>query len=396
MIRFEHRRKTRPWHGFVASLIAVSAAIVISGLVLLLAGHNVLDTYRQVISAGFTAPDAFSNTLIGGAPLAFAGLAAGIAFRMQAWNIGGEGQLYFGAIGASGIGLLLGAHVPGPVSIAAMVVCGMAVGAIWAAIPGFLRARMNANEILTSLMLNYVAALTAYYLIFGSYSQWRDQTSPAGKLYPVGKLLVSSTFWSGFSVGNVVVPFGFLLVIFAAIALQILLRSTVFGFSLRVIANSPSCAHYAGIDTKAMFVAVMALSGALAGLGGASLVGDFAHQLDPNALTQSAYGYTGIVAAALARYNPLTTVLAAVFLAALANAGFALQGPNFPLGLVGTMQGILLFCVLAGEFLRRYRIRLRWQSPRASRAVRDPDAGSNRFGADLPDEHKVELSVRDA
>jgi simple sugar transport system permease protein len=157
-----------------------------------------------------------------------------------------------------------------------------------------------------------------------------------------------------------VVPFGFLLVLFAATALQILLRSTVFGFSLRVIANSPSSGHYAGMNTKAMFVAVMVLSGALAGLGGASLVGDFAHQLDPKALPQSAYGYTGIVAAALARYNPPATALAAVLLAALANAGFVLQGPDFPLGLVGTMQGIILFCVLAAEFLERYRISVRW------------------------------------
>ncbi len=395
MIRFERRRKTGRWHGFVASLIAVGAAIVISGLVLLFAGHDVLDTYRRVLSAGFTAPGAFSNTLIGGAPLAFAGLAAGIAFRMQAWNIGGEGQLYFGAIGASGIGLLLGGHAPGFLGVAAMIVCGMAAGAIWAAIPGFLRAWMNTNEILTSLMLNYVASLTAYYLIFGSYSQWRDQTSPAGKLYPVGKLLDSSTFWPGFPIGNVVVPFGFVLAIFAAIALRILLHSTVFGFSLRVIANSPSCGHYAGINTKAMFVAVMVLSGVLAGLGGASLVGDFAHQLDPNALTQSAYGYTGIVAAALGRYDPVATVVAAMFLAALANAGFALQGPDFPLGLVGTMQGIILFCVLAAEFLERYRIRLQWQNSSSVRQFHSP--GNSNLRSDPPaDEHKVELSARRA
>jgi general nucleoside transport system permease protein len=368
MIRLEHRRETHPWHGFVASLIAVATAIAISGLVLLFAGHDALDTYRRVISAGFTAPGAFSNTLLGAAPLAFAGLAAGVAFRMQAWNIGGEGQLYLGAIAASGIGLLLGAHVPGAISIAAMAVSGMAAGAIWAAAPGFLRTRMNTNEILTSLMLNYVAGLLAYYLIFGSYSHWRDQTSPAGKLYPEGKILDSSAFWSGFPISDVIVPFGFVLVLFAAAALQILLRSTVFGFSLRVIANSPSSGHYAGMSTKAMFVAVMVLSGALAGLGGASLVGDFAHQLDPKALPQSAYGYTGIVAAALARYNPPATVLAAVLLAALANAGFVLQGPNFPLGLVGTMQGIILFCVLAAEFLERYRIRIRWpDSLRAGR-----------------------------
>ena len=184
-----------------------------------------------------------------------------------------------------------------------------------------------------------------------------------------------STDWPGLTVGEVIVPLGFVLVLVAATALWIVLRSTRFGFSLRVVANSPSAAHYAGMSTNAMFVAVMLLSGALAGLGGASLVGDFAHQLDPKALPQSAYGYTGIVAAALARYNPPATVLAAVLLGALANAGFVLQGPDFPLGLVGTMQGIILFCVLGAVFFERYRIRTRW--PGSLQSMRRSDGNAS-------------------
>ena len=313
---------------------------------------------------------------------------------MQVWNIGGEGQLYLGAIAASGIGLLLGTHVPGVVSVGAMAVGGIAAGAVWAAVPGFLRTRMNTNEILTSLMLNYVAGLLAYYLIFGSYSHWRDQTSPAGMLYPEGKILDPSAFWTGLSIGGVVVPFGFVLALFAAAALQVVLRSTVFGFSLSVIANSPPSGHYAGMNTKGMFVAVLILSGALAGLGGASLVGDFAHQLDPKALPQSAYGYTGIVAAALARYNPPATALAAVLLAALMNAGFVLQGPDFPLGLVGIMQGIILFCVLAAEFLERYRIIIRWPKFLRAEVIRQICIRLVAVAV-VPDPlKKIELSVR--
>jgi general nucleoside transport system permease protein len=373
MIRFEPRRETRQWYGFVTSLIALGVAAAISGIVLMFAGHDPLEVYRRVISAGFTAPGAFSNTLLSAAPLAFAGLAAGIAFRMQAWNIGGEGQLYLGAIGSSGIGLVLGSEVPTAVSIAAMIVSGIVAGALWAAIPAFLRTRMDCNEILTTLMLNYVAGLLAYYLIFGSYSHWRDQTSPAGKLYPEGKILDPSAFWPGIPVGDVIVPFGFALVLFAALALQILLHSTSFGFNVRVVGSSPLSGKYAGMNTNAVFIVVMLLSGALAGLGGATLVGDFAHQLDPKALPQSAYGYTGIVAAALARYNPPATVLSAILLGALANAGFVLQGPGFPLGLVGTMQGIILFCVLAAEYFERYRIR-----------IRQPNAVHAEHGASQP------------
>src|SRR4029079_5941084 len=110
--------------------------------------------------------------------------------------------------------------------------------------------------------------------------------------------------------------------------------------------------------TRLKILAVLCLSGAPAGVGGASQVGDFRHQLDPRGLQQSLYGYAGIVVAALARYNPLAVVMGAFLLGALENAGFTLQGPDFPSGLVGVMKGIILFCVLGGELLVRYRLRL--------------------------------------
>jgi simple sugar transport system permease protein len=113
--------------------------------------------------------------------------------------------------------------------------------------------------------------------------------------------------------------------------------------------------------TKRKIVSIMMLSGGLAGLGGVSQIGDFSHQLDPKGLQQAGYGYTGIVVAALARYNPFAVVLVSFFIGALINAGFALQGPDFPLGLTGTIEGILLFCVLSAEIVTRYRIRFRRQ-----------------------------------
>jgi simple sugar transport system permease protein len=110
--------------------------------------------------------------------------------------------------------------------------------------------------------------------------------------------------------------------------------------------------------TRRKILAVMCLSGAIAGLGGASQDGDFRHLLDPRGLAQSGYGYTGIVVAALARYNPFAVVLVAFLLGGLQNAGYTLQGADFPAGLVGVMQGTILFCTLGGEILVRYRIRI--------------------------------------
>ena len=129
---------------------------------------------------------------------------------------------------------------------------------------------------------------------------------------------------------------------------------------MNVIGDSQRAARYSGMRTRRKILAVMGLSGAMAGLGGASQVGDFSHVLDasPQGLQGAAFGYTGIVVAALARYNPIAVVMVAVLIGGLQNAGLYLQGPDFPTGLVGVLQGIILFCTLGGELLIRYRVRI--------------------------------------
>jgi simple sugar transport system permease protein len=169
-------------------------------------------------------------------------------------------------------------------------------------------------------------------------------------------------------------PFGFVLGAVLAVLLLALFRFTRFGFEMRVMGDSPAAANYAGMRTRRTIVAVMALSGALAGLAGASQIGDFGHVLDPRGLEQAGYGYTGIVVAALAMYNPLAVVIVSILIGALTNAGFALQGPTFPVGLVGTMEGIILFSVLGGEFLGRYRIRFGRAPARAPSLDDEPGA----------------------
>jgi simple sugar transport system permease protein len=255
--------------------------------------------------------------------------------------------------------------------IAAMVLVGAAGGALYALIPGFLRAFLKTNEIITSLMLNYVAALILNYLIFDSQSYWRDTSTPDAKVFPQGKMLPDSATWPSWSVGSLVLPLGFLLAVGLAFALWFLFARTRFGFEVQVIGDSPRAASYAGMRTRRKILAVMALSGAVAGVGGASQDGDFRHLLDPRGLQQSGYGYAGIVIAALARYNPPAVVLVAFLLGGLQNAGFTLQGADFPSGLVGVMQGLILFSALGCELLVRYRIRF---MPRSRRAV--PEAAT--------------------
>jgi simple sugar transport system permease protein len=253
-----------------------------------------------------------------------------------------------------------------------MIAAGAAGGALLAAIPGILRAFFSTNEIITSLMLNYVVALVLEYLIFDSHSYLRDTSGFEANVFPQGKILPDEATWSSWTVHGLVLPLGFLLAIGAAAFMWVLYARTRFGFEVQVIGDSARAGRYAGMRTRRKILAVMCLSGAIAGLGGASQDGDFRHQLDPRGLRQSNYGYTGIVVAALARYNPLAVVLVAFLLGGLQNAGYTLQGADFPAGLVGVMQGLILFCALGGELFVRYRVRLERRPRKSATPAMEP------------------------
>ena len=358
MIRLERRLEQPWWLAVAVPLGSLLVAFAIMAVVLAASGHDPWHTYKELFVSGFTGNGALSATLISATPILFTGLAAAVAFRMQLFNIGAEGQLYFGAVGASWIALKLGQHGVGstPVYVLAMCAAGGLLGALWALIPAVLRAFAHTNEILTSLMLNYVAGYFITYLIFDSASYWRDLSSLQARAFPQGKPMPSAAEWSTFG-SSVVVPLGFVIGLVVAVGVWVLYSRTRFGFEVSVIADSPRAARYAGMRTRRKILAVMALSGLIAGLGGASQVGDFTHVLDPSGLQGAAFGYTGIVVAALARYNPFAVCVVAVLLGGLQNAGFTLQGVDFPSGLVGVMQGIILFCALGGELFLRYRLR---------------------------------------
>lgn len=352
-VRLERRLEQPKWLNWAIPVLSLVGALILGAILLWVTGKNPLEVYQRIFERGFSGKRSIQGSLVTATPLAFTGLCAAVAFRMGVINIGGEGQFYVGAVGAAWVGIAMGDQPTG-VAVVAMVVMGMLFGAAYGSIVGVLRARFNTNEIIATLMLNYLAGILLNYLIFNSTSYWRD---PRSMGFPSGKPISPRSEWSDYVQFGVKIPLGFLIAILAAIAIWVLYKRTRFGFEVGVIADSPRAARYAGIRTKSTIVLVMALSGALAGLGGASDVGDFRHILDAKGLQLSGYGYTGIVVAALARLNPIATILVAFLLGGLTNAGYALQGPDFPSGLVGTLQGLILFTAVAGEILIRYRIR---------------------------------------
>jgi ABC-type uncharacterized transport system permease subunit len=436
-LRLERRLSTPPWLPVAVPVGSILAALVVTGLILLVTGHDPFSIYSRLFDRGYVGDGALSSMLVTATPLLFTGLAAAAAFRMRVFNIGGEGQLYAGAIAASGAGLALGS-APAAVVIAAMIAAGLAAGALWAALPGVLRAYTGTSELITSLMFNYLGGLLLSYLIFDSHSYWRDLSSFNARLFPQGKTLADVASWPtasallspavvlvllalGAAVAasrrawraravrgrrawlapavagglvvvsvalmnvtpaqSVVLPLGFAVGLVTALGVWVLYRDTRFGYEVRVVGDSPAAARYAGMRTRRKIVAVMCLSGALAALGGASQVGDFSHVLDARGLQEVGLGYTGIVVAALARFNPLSVPLVALVLGGLTNAGFSLQGADFPSGMVGILQGALLLCTLAGEVLGRYRLRAGGTSALA--ADRDEAASAEVSAADV-------------
>ncbi|HZQ15369.1 MAG TPA: ABC transporter permease [Gaiellaceae bacterium] len=367
MIRIERRLEQPRWLTVAVPLGSLAGAFAVMTLVLLATHHSPGHTFWRLVVTGFGSTFALNSTFVSATPLLFTGLCAAVAFRMQLFNIGGEGQLYAGAIVGAAAGIVLGNH-SGWLSVPAMIAAGAAAGAALALVPAVLRAFLSTNEIITSLMLNYVAALVLDYLIFDSLSYWRDTSSPSAKVFPQGKTLPDAASWPVAHLGGIQLPFGLLAGAVLAAAIFVLYSRTRFGFEVQVIGDSPRAAAYAGMRTRRKILAVMALSGAIAGLGGASQDGDFRHTLDPRGLTAAGYGYAGIVVAALARYNPFAVCLIAFLLGGLQNAGYALQGADFPSGLVGVMQGLILFSALGGELLVRYRVRFERRTQQAVRA----------------------------
>ena len=361
-VRLERRLEQPRSLNWAVPLMSLVAALVLGAIVLKLTGKDPLDVYHRIFERGFAGKRAMAGSLKTATPFVFTGLCAAVAFRMGLINIGGEGQFYMGAVGAAWAGIVFD-NVPTGVAVVMMCLAGMLFGGAYATIVGVLRARFNTNEIITSLMMNYLASILLSYLIFNSTSFWRDPNSPQ---FPAGKPIGARTKWNYFEIIGVKIPLGFIIGIIAASAVWVLYKRTRFGFEVSVIADSPKAARYAGIRTTSTIVLVLALSGALAGLAGAADVGNFRYLLDAKGLPMSGYGYTGIVVAALARLNPATTVVVAFLMGGLTNAGFALQGPDFPSGLVGTLQGLILFTAVAGEILVKYRIRT---NPRRSASV---------------------------
>jgi general nucleoside transport system permease protein len=356
-VRLEPRVEAPRWLSPLATVAAVAVALVISGIIIAAVGGDPVRSYLHILNAAFGSIGVLSDTLVKATPLLLTGLACALAFRMRLWNIGAEGQFLLGAWGASAVVLapLLPAGTPAIVVIPAMMLAGAAAGAVWGLIPGVLKARLGVNEIITTLMLNYVALFWIQFWVFGPWSEGGfQQTRP----FPPEALLPRLTdFSSSVPVfAGLTVHLGLVFGIVAAGIVWVVLERSRWGYEIRLIGDSPKAARYAGIDIKRNIIVVFAISGALAGLAGMSEVSGVVHKLQDR--ISPGYGFTAIIIAYLARFDPLKVIVASVLFGALILAGREIQ----PSGVPAMIQGIILFSLIVAEVFVRYRVRFERQA----------------------------------
>jgi simple sugar transport system permease protein len=351
-MRLERRPAASGWHLAAATLGAVAATLVVASLLVAWAGAPVGRAWVLLLEGGFGSRFALTETLTRATPLILTGLAAAVAFRAQLYNIGAEGQLYAGALAAVAVGGLhggTGLEWPAPLLFVAMLAAAMLAGALLLLGPALLKARLGVDEVVTTLLLNFIVLLVVSAMLDGPMKDptalgWPQSVALQDALQ-LDKLVERSRVHTGL-VGAVAL----------AVGVWVLLRFTTFGFRLRAVGSGPRAAAFAGMSVSRVTVGVALLSGALAGLAGAvEVAGRTAYvTLDMS----PGYGYSGIVIAMLAMLNPLAVVGAAVFVAGmLVGADSMSRAVNVPTYIADVIVAVALIAMLVATMLTQYRVR---------------------------------------
>jgi ABC-type uncharacterized transport system permease subunit len=329
---------------------AVALGAIAGGFLVQASGYSAVQAFAAILDGSFGGSYPIAQTLAAAIPLATIALGTSVAFRVQLWNIGGEGQFYMGAFGATAVELIGGpAGWPPIVLLPAMLVAGFVTGAAWALLPAWLRAWHGVNEIITTLMLNYVAILWVNYLVYGP---WKD---PQGHNFPFSPRFPDSATFARMGDGQL--HTGLFVPIIAAVILMLVMARTRWGYELRVVGENAEAARYAGINVRRVMLSAMLVSGGMAGVAGMVQVAGIIHLL--NGQLSNSYGYTAIIIAWLARLHPLAVLVVSVLFGALVNGGYAVSQVGIPQALGAVLQGMILFFVIGiGDVFTRYRLRV--------------------------------------
>ena len=369
-IRIERRLVPSRTAKYWVPLLSFVLALLAGSILLFVAGADPWVTYKAMFIGAFGSKYAFSETLVKAIPLMLCGLGVSVAFRMLFYNIGAEGQLAMGGCAAAGVALFLPPRFPGLPGwslIPLMVAAGFIAGGLWGFFPALLKAYVGANEVITPLMMNYIALFWVEYLWYGP---WKD---PKGYGFPGTAQFVKEAWlprWPGTRV-----HLGLAFALVAAFVLGLVLSKTKWGYEIRVMGENPRAARYSGINLTRNIILVMVLSGGLAGLAGMTEVAGISRRLQTG-LTVG-YGFTAIIVAWMAKLNPWGVIAVAILLAGLLVGGDQIQitmGLPAAVGLI--LQGLILFFMLGGVLLTDYRVRLVRRAPEIRVATSDSTGGA--------------------
>jgi simple sugar transport system permease protein len=334
------------YKSFLTTLFSVIIALLISGAFLMLADVNPISAYKDMLIESLGSFYGLTETLVKTTPLILCGLGVAVAFRMQLWNIGAEGQLYMGAFGASLVALHLNveSHF---VMITLMFLSSIFFGGLWALIPGALKAIYNVNETIVTLLMNYIAILWVDFLVYGA---WKD---PKGFNFPLSAEFSSAARLSEYF--DTRLHTGFFIALVCALIVYLLIEKTIWGYEIKVIGSNSKAAAYAGINIKKNIMLVMFISGALSAIAGFSELAGVQHRLQ-HAISPG-YGYTAIIIAWLAKRSALGVVLVSFLMGVLFVGGDSMQiYYQLPVAMVSVFQGLILFSLIVAEFFKEHKI----------------------------------------
>ena len=345
-MRLERREATPAWLNLTLPVLAVLATLVLCSGLVAMAGANVWTAYAKLFLSALDSRSHIVETFVKAAPLIFTGLAVAVAFRARFWNIGAEGQLLAGAMAAAFIGAREG--LPAWSMAPLMIMGGALAGGLWACVPAVLKTRYKVDDVVTSLLLNFVIFFAMTALLDGP---WKDPLSgypdsPDIRMDAEFPILLERTR----------LHLGVLLALLAAPAVWWIMQRTSLGFSIRAVGENPVASRYAGIGAGVVILMTAMLSGALAGLAGVGEVAGLHFQVMSG--ISPGYGYTGIVIAMLARLNPLGVVPAALFFAVIVTGAESMsRATGVPVFLAEVIQGAALLTMLVALLFTSYRLR---------------------------------------
>lgn len=347
-LRAEKRIDSPAWMTFMTTALSVLLALTAGGVFLYLQGVSPFAAYAAILKSAFGSGYDLSETAVKALPLAIVSLAVMLSFTMLVWNIGGEGQALVGALAAAAVVRYFPVGSK-PAMLSMMALAAVFAGGFWAGIAGLLKAKWNVNEIITTLMLNYIAMRLLEYFVYGP---WRD---PSSLGFPMTKPFIAAARLP--SLWGTRIHMGIYALFFLTAVMEILLWRTRFGYEIRVMGDNARAARYAGMDCMKKVVGVMFISGAIAGFAGMCEVSGLQGRLQSGFSAQ--YGYTAIIVAWLSHLRPSLSLIIAFLMGALLVGGEALQiGMGLPMASAQILQGLILFFVLGGEFFQNYRVRI--------------------------------------